>query len=244
MQILEQIPTNYFLALDIETVREYENYSDLPADGKTAWSYKMKHEGVICDEETLAHEYHKRAALYAEFSRVCAISIVFMNTKGEVYCKEFKVDGNVTELDMLNKFGSYINKIKLHDSNYRFVAHAGKWFDYPFLKKRFAINRLKLPVILDDAHLKPWEQTNLCTNKDLWKMGGDGPGSSLVGLCYALGIPLSKNDIQGDEVGDAYFRGEYDRISRYCSQDTLAVFNIIRVLKNEPIIMFDDIKIS
>jgi hypothetical protein len=41
---------------------------------------------------------------------------------------------------------------------------------------------------------------NMDTN-ELWKSFGTGPGSSLQALCNVLGIPVSKVDLVGDEVG-------------------------------------------
>lgn len=38
-------------------------------------------------------------------------------------------------------------------------------------------------------------------------MGGTGSGSSLQALCTVLGIPVSKVDLVGDEVGAVYFEG-------------------------------------
>lgn len=242
MQLLNSIDTKFFLGIDIETVKIAETYQSLPEEYKTAWQYKMKNEGVIPSEEELSRAWDKTAALYAEFAKVCAISVAYLDKTGnELNCKEFySLEGN--ELEILLKFANFVNKFKNHDNRFRLVAHAGKYFDYPFLKKRIVINNMTLPIILDDAHLKPWEQMNLCTNKDIWKMGGDGPGSSLIALCVALGLPISKEDMIGEDVGDAYYRAEFKRIGRYCSLDSIAVINIIRKLKQESIFKFEEVK--
>ena len=93
---------------------------------------------------------------------------------------------------------------------------------------------MEIPSILDTSDLKPWEQINLCTN-DLWKMGGTGTGGSLLAVCNALQIPISKIDLVGDEVGQSYFNSEYEKIGRYCSHDAVATFNIFRKFKKEHI---------
>lgn len=240
MRFLHETDSKYFLCVDIETVKIAETYADLSNEYKIAWQYKMKNEGVVPPEEELAHSFNTKAALYAEFAKVCAISVAYLDKDGSTLkCKEFYGE---TELEILLNFGVFTNKFKSHDNKYRLAAHAGKYFDYPFLMKRFTINNMAVPQILDEGHLKPWLQLNICTNQDVWRMGGTGPGSSLIALCVALQLPISKEDMIGEDVGDAYYRKEYERIGRYCSLDSIAVFNILRRVKREPIVQFDEVK--
>jgi hypothetical protein len=56
-----------------------------------------------------------------------------------------------------------------------------------------------------------------------------------------LNIPISKVDLVGDEVGEAYFRGELKRIADYCSLDTIATFNVFRFFKKESIFSFEEV---
>lgn len=240
MKLLNDIPSKYFVGIDVETVRLTETYQELSDDFKSAWTYKNKQNGVVPSEEELAELWVKTSSLYAEFSKVCAISLTLLSKEGDkLMCKEFY---GSDEKKILLEAGVFLNKMSTSDNNYRLVGHAAKYFDYPYLCKRFIINELDIPQILDTVHLKPWETKNLCTNQDIWKMGGTGPGSSLQALCTVLQIPVSKVDLVGDEVGASYFRGEYQRIGRYCSLDTIAVFNVIRKLKKETIYKFEDVK--
>lgn len=181
----------------------------------------------------------KTAALYGEFAKICAVSFVFLDKTGtKLLCKELK---GTDEVKLLEEVGAFLDKINKGGKEYRLAAHAGKYFDYSFLGKRFVINGLDLPTLIDTSHLKPWEIKNIDTNMDVWKFGGTGPGSSLQALCTALQLPVSKVDLVGDEVGAAYFRGEINRIGRYCSYDAIATFNIIRRIKKEPIFQFDEV---
>lgn len=237
MKLLDTIPTTQFVALDAETVRYTEKYEDLSERFQSAWEYKNKQDGAIPDFEELSKSWENISSLYAEFSKVCAVSLAFLDKTGEnLMVKEFYGED---EKLLLTELGEMLQRISL-GGDFRLVAHAGKYFDYPYLSKRFVINGLDIPRLLDTAHLKPWESKNLCSN-ELWKMGGTGPGSSLQALCTVLEIPISKVDLVGDEVGQAYFKGELGRIGRYCSYDTIATFNIIRKLKKEPIFQFEDI---
>lgn len=233
MQLLNNINSSNIFAIDIETVRISDNFLDLSEEYQSAWEYKNKQDGKIPSLEELEDLWARTSALYAEFSKVCAVSVAFMDVSGsKMYVSEFYGED---EHDILTKLKTTLNKIEAASSSNRLVGHAAKYFDYPFLCKRYIINSLGLPNILDTAHLKPWETKNLCTNQDIWKFGGTGAGSSLQALCVCLGVPVSKVDLVGDEVGTAYYRGEYERIGKYCTLDAVATFNVVRRIKGEEI---------
>lgn len=237
MKVLKPIKSELVAAIDIETVRIAENFADLSEEFQSAWRYKNKQEGVVPSDEELQVLWQKNSALYAEFSKVCAISMAYLDNKGKLIVKEYF---GTQEKELLEALGNNLDSMIAYNKEFRLVGHAAKFFDYPFMGKRFLINGLSIPSAIDASALKPWEQSNLCTN-ELWKLGGTGAGSSLQALCTALGIPVSKVDLVGDEVGAAYYRGEYERIGRYCSLDTIATFNIIRRWKAESIFAFEDV---
>ena len=249
MKLLKDIPTKHFVAIDIETVRIVEKYEDLSPEWKSAWEYKNKQSGEVPFFEELADSWEKTASLYAEFSKICAVSLVFMVSEDKIKYKEIKGEDEVA---ILTELRFYLQRMAengkpkdgefgVSGKEYRLVGHASKYFDFPFLCKRYIINSIQIPTLLDTAHLKPWDSRNICTNQDVWKMGGSGAGSSLQALCTALQIPTSKNDLVGDEVGKAYYNGELQRIATYCTQDTIATFNVIRRIKGERVFSFDEV---
>lgn len=232
MKVLNNIKSEHVVAIDIETVRVEKNYDDLSEGYQSAWEYKNKQNGEIPDN--LDELWEKTSSLYAEFSKVCAVSLVFLDKNQKLKCYEFYGDD---ELILLENLSVLLDKIGSNPA-FRLLGHASKFFDFPFLAKRFVINGMDIPSILDSTTLKPWEQRNMCSN-ELWKAGGTGAGSSLQALCNCLAIPVSKVDLVGDEVGSAFYRGEYERIGRYCSYDAIATFNIIRKFKKETIFDFE-----
>jgi 3'-5' exonuclease len=240
MKLLRDIPTKHFVGIDIETVRIVEKYEDLSPEWQSAWEYKNKQSGEVPFFEELADSWEKTASLYAEFSKVCAVSLVFMIGEDKAKYKEFYGEDEEVLLTDLRNFLQRMSD-GADGKNYRLLGHAAKYFDFPFLCKRFVINSIQIPVLLDTAHQKPWESRNMCTNADIWKMGGSGAGSSLQALCTALNIPISKVDLVGDEVGSAYYRGEVERIAKYCTLDTIATFNVVRRIKGEKIFQFDEV---
>lgn len=240
MKLLRDIPTKHFVGIDIETVRIVEKYEDLSPEWQSAWEYKNKQSGEVPYFEELADSWEKMASLYAEFSKVCAVSLVFMIGDDKAKYKEFYGEDEEVLLTDLRNFLQRMSD-GADGKNYRLLGHAAKYFDYPFLCKRFVINGIQIPTLLDTAHQKPWESRNMCTNADIWKMGGSGAGSSLQALCTALNIPISKVDLVGDEVGSAYYRGEVERIAKYCTLDTIATFNVVRRIKGERLFQFDEV---
>lgn len=237
MKSVQGIKSELTVAIDIETVRVGDKFEDLSEGFQSAWEYKNKQDGVIPDIEELSAMWEKNSSLYAEFSKVCAVSLTFLH-QDKLYCKEFY---GTNEKELLKSLGVTLENMLNSNSSYRLVGHASTFFDYPFLSKRFLINGLPIPNILDSSNAKPWDCKNLCTNT-LWKVGGTGAGSSLQALCNVLDIPSSKVDIVGDEVGQSYFRGELERIGRYCSLDSIATFNVFRKFKYEPIFNYEDVE--
>lgn len=236
MRILEGIFSQTILAIDIETVRYKENFDDLSEDWKSAWEYKNKQDGVVPTSEELSVLWKKNASLYPEFSKVVAISLVYLN-KGQLKCKSYAGEN---EKGILEAFAVDITMFAATTKGYRLAAHAGKFFDFPFLCKRYIANFLPIPSMLDESGVKPWDASNLCTN-ELWRSFGQGSGSSLQALCTLLNIPISKVDLVGDEVGNAYFRGELLRIAEYCNLDAIAEFNLFLRFKGEPIFTFEEV---
>lgn len=238
MKILQNINSELIVSIDIETVRVAEKFEDLSEGYQSAWEYKNKQDGKVPSKEELSVLWERTSSLYAEFSKICAVSLTYLNTQGGLVCKEFYGED---EKALLMALDVTLTNMVNHNSQYRLVGHASKYFDFPFTGKRYIINGLDIPRVLDSTACKPWEQTNLCTN-ELWKLGGTGSGSSLQALCNALEIPISKVDLVGDEVGSAFYRREFERIGRYCSLDTIACFNVVRKFKKEPIFQFDDVQ--
>jgi hypothetical protein len=238
MKVLDNVRSELVVALDVETVRIENNFTDLDDEWQLAWEHKNKEKGKSLDNEELADLWTRTASLHAEFSKICAVSLAYLSPQGELVCKEFY---GQNEKSLLESVAVTLNNMRTANSLYRLVGHASKFFDYPFLSKRYIINGLDIPLTLDSTNLKPWEGMNLCTN-ELWKCGGTGAGASLLALCKALSIPVSKVDLIGDEVGKSYYNQEFDRIGRYCSYDTIATFNIIRKFKKEIIFTFDSVQ--
>ena len=111
-------------------------------------------------------------------------------------------------------------------------AHNGKEFDFPFIVRRMIINRIKLPSKLSLFGKKPWEIAHIDT-LDLWKFGDYKHYTSLSLLTNILDILSPKDDINGSQVAEDYYKEKnLKRIVTYCEKDTLAVAQLLLRFKN------------
>lgn len=238
MRKIASIDSRYVISIDIETVRLDDKFSDVPESFQDAWTYKNKQAGIIPDQDELDDLWMRQSSLYAEFAKVCAVSMAFLDQEGKtLICRGI---ASTNEYGLLIELSNFLERIRSSNPNFRLMGHASFYFDFPFLSKRYLINGIAIPRILDETHLKPWEKMNLDTN-DIWKCGGTGPGSSLQALCTVMDVPISKVDMVGDEVGREYFKGNISGIRDYCNKDAVATFNVFRRFKGESIFMFDEV---
>lgn len=237
MKTLLKISSSLVVGIDIETVRKWDRLEDAPEEIQMSWSYKNKDKGKIRPFEELEVLWIEQASLYAEFSKVCSVSMVFKAPDGRLMCQNFTDED---EQFILAGVANMCNRMQAKSIKYRLIGHSAKYFDYPFLCKRYVINGMLVPDLLDHSGLKPWEVLNLDTN-ELWKFAGTGPGSSLPALCACLGIPVSKDDMVGSDVGQEFYGGNLIGIGQYCDKDTVATFNVFLTFKGEPIFQFDEV---
>jgi 3'-5' exonuclease len=112
-------------------------------------------------------------------------------------------------------------------------------FDIPFIAKRCLYHQIEVPEIFDLSDVKPWE-SGVFYLMNIWKMTSFYP-STLSTICYGLNVPSPKlGAVKGSNVGEVYYDPEVameDKllaISSYCSDDVLAVLNVIVALYSLP----------
>jgi hypothetical protein len=98
--------------------------------------------------------------------------------------------------------------------------------------------------VLNATGKKPWEVNHLDT-MELWKFGDFKNYTSLNLLAHALGIPTSKDDIDGSNVWEVYWKeNDLQRIVTYCQKDVLTVAQIFLKLQGEALIKTENIEIK
>lgn len=227
--MLQGIPIEKVLFLDIETVPQYGDWSGLDEPQQKLWDKKTK---LQRKEEFSAEEFYKeRGGIMAEFGKIICISVGILDKSDRLKIKSFYGDD---EKKLLEEFGEIFNSPKLRDVI--LCAHNGKEFDFPWIARRFLINGMQPPKPFQLFGKKPWEIPHLDT-MELWKFGDYKSYVSLELLANVFGIPTPKDDIDGSLVASIYWE-EKDlfRIVQYCEKDVLTLANIFRRMRQEDIL--------
>ena len=78
---------------------------------------------------------------------------------------------------------------------------------------------------------------------NIWKFGDYKHYTSLKLMTHILGIPSPKDDIDGSQVADVYYKEKnLDRIATYCEKDTIAVAQLLLRLYNMELLSKDEIE--
>jgi DNA polymerase elongation subunit (family B) len=238
--MLDQLPIEEVLFIDIETVPKVANYEDLSPGWRKLWDDKMKNQ--ITDNASPAELYSK-AGIFAEFGRIIVISAGYLyQKKGEWYYR-VKSFYDADEKRLLMDFSSALVRFEKAGKK-RLCAHNGQEFDFPWISRRMLVNGLELPRVLDIAGAKPWEVKDMLLDTlQLWKFGDYKHYTSLALLCSLFDIPTPKDDIDGSQVAYVYYvEKDLDRIIRYCEKDTLAVANLLLKYKGKEIVLADNME--
>lgn len=236
--MLDTIPLNKVLVLDIETVSGHHHYTDLSSDLQELWDIKAQQiQNRLPEEARLppAESYVEKAGIYAEFGKIVCISVGFFSTNKEDDALNFHLRSYYShdERELLTGFAELIEKTR----GYYICGHNIKEFDIPYICRRMIINQLPMPEPLQLHGKKPWEMNHLLDTMTLWKFGDYKNYTSLKLLCGVFGIPSPKSDIDGSEVGKTYWgTGDLDRIETYCKNDVLATARLLMAYKRMPLI--------
>ena len=230
--MLNKINLQNILFLDIETVPEVELFSDLSEEKQELYALKTQYQRK---DEISAEDFYHRAGIWAEFGKIICISVGYFVDKKEE--NQFRVTSfyGDDEVKILNDFKNLLDQ-HFNLNKHLLCAHNGKEFDFPYIARRMIINRIELPKKLNLFGKKPWEVPHLDT-LDLWKFGDYKHYTSLKLLTSILDIPSPKQDIDGSEVANVYYKEKnLSRIVDYCERDTIAVAQLLLRFLNKPIL--------
>ena len=238
--MLNNLNIEEILFLDIETVPQTPAFEELNKNWQKLWEHKMQFK-VESGEQ--ANELYDRAGIYAEFGKIICISAGYITQKKGEFFFRVKSFYNDDEKKLIGNFFNDWEKFSRAGKR-RLCGHNGQEFDFPYIARRALVHNLKLPKILDIAGAKPWEvKETLIDTLQLWKFGDYKHYTSLSLLCELFNIPTPKDDIDGSQVCNVYWKeNDLDRIVKYCEKDTLAVANLLLKYKGDNIIPFDNLE--
>ena len=235
--MLTNINLDKILFLDIETVAQQPEFSELNDSFKKHWEQKA---GFISRNEESPEELYPRAGIYAEFGKIVCISVGVIRTENGAKKLHIKSFYNDDEKELLISFFDMLNQ-HYNSQDALLCAHNGKEFDFPYIARRGLINGLTIPSILDMAGKKPWESPHLDTLQ-LWKFGDYKHYTSLSLLTSIFNIPTPKDDIDGSMVNEVYWKEkDLKRIAVYCEKDVVALTQLFLRFRNENLIEANNI---
>ena len=235
--MLYKLNLEHILFLDIETVPQHQEFSELDGTSQLLWEQKTQYQRK---DEFTPEEFYDRAGIWAEFGKIVCISVGYFVHKGAH--RKFRVTSfHGDETQILKQFKQLLQD-HFSQTKHLLCAHNGKEFDFPYIARRMVINGINLPYKLDLFGKKPWEVPHLDT-MELWKFGDYKHYSSLKLLSYVLGIPSPKEDMDGSMVKDVFYKeNDIDRIITYCELDVVTTAQVFLRLRNEELLTDEEIK--
>ncbi|HEX8462437.1 MAG TPA: ribonuclease H-like domain-containing protein [Segetibacter sp.] len=223
------------LLIDIETVPQVSDFNKLSAGSQKLFVDKISK--TVPEKAGEDEIYKQKAGILAEFGKVICISTgFFYYDKGGRICMKIKSIFGDDEADLLRQFIILANSFQTYKTKFVFAGHNIREFDIPFLCRRMIVNQIDLPPYLYMYGAKPWEVTMVDTMQ-WWKFGDYKNYTSLNLLASILGVPTSKDDIDGSMVQHVYYKeNNLQRIVDYCEKDVIVAARVIQRLKNIPII--------
>jgi uncharacterized protein YprB with RNaseH-like and TPR domain len=231
------IDLNNILFLDIETVPQEENWNSVSKTTQELFEQKTRYQRK---DEFTGDQFYEKAGIWAEFGKIICISVgYFVDVKKKRQLRLTSFFGD-DEHQLLTDFKLLLDNHFANKNNV-LCAHNGKEFDFPFIARRMIVHQIELPKKLNLFGKKPWEVPHLDT-LELWKFGDYKHYTSLKLLTNILGIQSPKDDINGSEVANVYYKEkDVQRIVTYCEKDTIAVAQIILRFNNEDLLKENEI---
>ncbi|RZJ68433.1 MAG: 3'-5' exonuclease [Flavobacterium sp.] len=234
--MIQKIPLENILFLDIETVPFEENFNSLDDEMKLLWEQKTQYQRR---DEYTPEAFYERAGIWAEFGRIVTISVGYFVLKNDI--RNFRVTSFFgEEKQLLQEFANLLND-HFGRAQHILCGHNAKEFDIPFIARRMIILGIQLPEKLNLFGKKPWEVPHLDT-LELWKFGDYKHFTSLKLLTKILGIPSSKGDIDGSQVAHVFYvEKDIDRIITYCEKDVIATAQVFLRMRRDELLIDDEI---
>lgn len=224
--------------IDIETVSQHPLYDETSEEIKKIWQKKMRYE---VERSQLPEEdlYQQKAAIFAEFGKIICVSVGMWSQAEQVL--KIKSFYGKEERELLSNFVEFCKKLK--SKKYLFCGHNIKEFDIPYICRRMLINDFKIPEILDFQNKKPWE-VQMVDTLQFWKFGDYKHFVSLDTLTTIFNVPSPKEDIDGSQVGQVYWKeNNLEKIVAYCQRDVEAVAQLFLKLNQKELLSPSQIQI-
>jgi 3'-5' exonuclease len=186
------------LFFDIETIPSSEEHKEIHVE-----ILKKRNS----NSEKTIEEIHEETSFEGTFGRVCCIGIIKEDHEGNIIQKEVF---SGTEKEILTNF--WLAAANVH----RFIGHNIWAFDLPFIYKRSIINGVKPRW---DINFARYRNIPIYDTQQEWELWGFGKAQKLDTLAKVLGLPTSKDEMDGSMVWKYFQDGKIKDICKYCMKD-------------------------
>ncbi len=244
--LLKDIDFRKVLFFDIETVTRWPTYAAMPDEWKMLWAERTQ-QRRSADNMSPEDFFNSQGAIYAEFSQVVCIGLGYLGADDTFNVACYYSD---QEISLLEKLAAVLNQFAEKKAGF-LCGHNIIEFDVPFLCRRYLLQGMPLPKLLEKATFRPWDQPYIDTMK-LWQLGDSRTHVSLHFLTQLFGIPSPKNgEMNGKLVNTNYWQArDWHHIQTYCQKDVVAVGQLLlryagrppaekMVSKEEPLFLLD-----
>jgi 3'-5' exonuclease len=226
---------------DIETVPQYARLREAPQQFQDLFEKKFQKDveaigdrNIHTDkfEEELQEYYESKASFHAEFGKIVCVSFGILIMEGIVMKLKIKTIAGRDEKKILTEAAAILLKATF------LCAHNGINFDFGFMARRYLINKMPIPIVLNTMGRKPWE-VNLIDTMQLWGFLSFNYTCSLDTLAFLFDLPSPKDQVSGKDVYSLYYHknktdelpweGEEERlaiIAEYCGKDVITLANV------------------
>lgn len=212
---------------DIETAGLYHTLEDLKENDPhlaDLWLKRCKwlKKNIDADESDDPSDLWKnRASLHPEFGRVVCVSLGIFTPDGLERITSFYGEDEYEILVNTNKVLA-----NTRAKGFKIAGLNIKNFDIPYLGKRMLINSITPDPIIQTWNKKPWE-TSFLDLAEVFSFGAWGQSFSSLDLTsHVLGVPTSKDNLEGSMVHNHYWVEKgFEEIKNYCEQDVLCTMN-------------------
>lgn len=217
---MSNIDLNKGLFFDIETHRVINWGQRSPAFQKAFINHYYDPESYTSPEE----HYSEIAGLYAELSQVICIVFGYICPTDPSGFKTFAIYGG-DEVKVLEDSRKIFDTF--YSQGYYMIGWNSATCDVPFTAKRYILNGLKVPDIINEYGVKPWETWNLDA-MNLWKFG-DYKRTSLEMVCAAFGVNCKTDDIGGDNMYTYDIKDmPWNELVHYCTEDVVSLYQVTK----------------
>ncbi len=239
--MLKNIKLENLVVIDIETVPMEPSVSLLSPELRKLYMEKSKR--LVSEEETEEEKFFNHAGIFAEFGKIICIGVGYFQKEKVSKALKFRVKAfsGHDEDKLLLEFFALLRKHFGREGRFLFAGHNIREFDVPYICRRALLLGLELPAMLDIAGKKSYEIIYADTMQ-LWRFGDYKHYTSLKLLTTIFHIDSPKDDIDGKDVGRIYWKeNDLERIATYCRKDVIAVAQLLRRFKQEPLLLPSEI---